>query len=70
MPFTVTAGQVTTISVPIGAELETSDVVETKGIHITALANVTVYGLSSDRNPGFFSSDAYLGLPTTILGTD
>jgi hypothetical protein len=69
-PFTVTAGQVTTITIPIGAELETTDVVENKGIHVTAGSNVTVYGLSSDRVPGFFSTDGYLALPTPILGTD
>lgn len=66
MPFTVTAGQVTTVNIPIGAELATSDVVESKGIHVTALANITVYGFSTIQ----FTTDAYLGLPTPILGTD
>lgn len=66
-PFTVTAGTVTTVALPSGADLGgLSDVITNLGIHVTALNEVTVYGLN--RVP--FTTDAYLGLPVDILGTD
>jgi len=65
-PFSVTAGTVTSVVVPSGAQLDTSDVVEDKGIHVTALDEVTVYGLNRIQ----FTTDAYLGLPTDIQGTE
>ncbi len=65
--FTVTPGTVTTVSIPSTADLgSSSDIVENKGIHVTALVEVTVYGLN--RIPA--TTDAYLGLPTDILGTE
>ncbi len=65
-PFTVTANAVTTISIPVGASVHTNNAVDNKGIHVTSLQEVTVYGL----NRASASTDAYLGLPTDILGTD
>ncbi len=65
-PFTVTPGAVTTVALPFAAELNSSDTVENKGIHVTAAAEVTVYGLTQRT----FTTDAYLGLPTDALGTD
>jgi hypothetical protein len=65
-PFAVTAGIVTTVSIPVNAQMTAVDAVENRGIHVTALAEVTVYGLS--RIPA--TTDAYLGLPTDILGTE
>jgi hypothetical protein len=65
-PYAVTAGTVTTVGIPLGAHLTSSDVVEDKGIHVTAQAEVTVYGLN--RIPS--TTDAYLGLPTDILGKE
>jgi len=65
-PFSVTPPAVTTVEIPLGAHLTTSDLVESKGIHVTAVNEVTVYGLN--RIPA--STDAYLGLPTDILGTE
>ena len=64
--FTVNAGQITAINVPVRAQMDTSDTVENKGIHITAQNEVEVYGLSA----GFASTDAYLGLPVSMLGTE
>jgi hypothetical protein len=64
--FAVTPGIVTVVPIPVGAEITTSDVVENKGIHVTAQAEVTVYGL----NRASATTDAYLGLPTDILGTE
>jgi LPXTG-motif cell wall-anchored protein len=64
--FTVTPGTVTSIPIPLGAQLSGSDTVENKGIHVTASDEITVYGLNQRQ----FTTDAYLGLPTDILGTE
>lgn len=65
-PFTVTPGSVTTVTLPTGTlELNLSDGIENKGIHIVAGKEVTVYGL----NRYSATTDAYLALPTDILGT-
>jgi hypothetical protein len=64
--FTVSAGTVTPVLLPPAAALNSSDTIENKGVHITAESEVTVYGLN--RVP--FTTDAYLGLPTDILGTE
>lgn len=66
LPFIVTAGTVTTVTLPSTVDLETNDTVENKGIHVTALAEVTVYGLTRIQ----YTTDAYLGLPVDILGTE
>jgi hypothetical protein len=65
-PFTVTPGTVTSVVVPSSLNISTSSTVENLGIHVTAGAEVTVYGL----NRFSASTDAYLGLPTDILGTE
>ena len=65
-PFAVTAGTVTTVAIPAGAAVTTADGIESKGIHVTAADEVTVYGL----NQLAFSTDAYLGLPTDVLGQE
>lgn len=62
----VAANSVTTVSVPVQAVLRTNDTVQNLGIHVTALDEVSVYGLNH-LNP---TSDAFLGLPTDILGTE
>jgi hypothetical protein len=64
-PFTVTPGAVTSVVVPAGAELFTSDAIANNGIHITSVQEVTVYGLSRQQ----YTTDAYLALPTEVLGT-
>ncbi|HTN05160.1 T9SS type A sorting domain-containing protein [Agriterribacter sp.] len=64
--FTVTPGTVTTVTLPTGTlELNASNVIENKGIHIVAGKEVTVYGLNRYQA----TTDAYLALPTDILGT-
>ena len=65
-PFSVTANTVTQVVIPGSVANHTSDVVDNLGIHVTSLAEVTVYGLNYIP----FTTDAYLGLPTDILGTD
>lgn len=66
IPFVVTANSVTPVVIPAGLSGHTNDVVDNKGVHVTSLNEVTVYGL----NYAGFTTDAYLGLPTDILGTD
>jgi hypothetical protein len=66
IPFTVTANAVTAISIPAALSVHTSDVADNKGIHIVSQHDVTVYGL----NQISATTDAYLGLPTDVLGTD
>ncbi len=64
--FTVTPGNVTTVKIPPEAFDETADGVGDKGIHVTADNEVAVYGLNRIQ----FTTDAFLGLPTDILGTE
>jgi hypothetical protein len=64
--FTVTANVVTSVVLPNQAETQRSGVVENRGIHVTAEDEVTVYGLSRQRA----TTDAYLALPTDILGKE
>lgn len=64
--FTVSPGTVTSVSIPIEALLTGSDSIENKGIHVTSSDEVSVYGLNRQQA----TTDAYLGLPTDILGTE
>lgn len=64
--FTTTPGQVTTVSLPSATQVSTPDGVEARGIHVQATAPVSVYGLNRIR----YTTDAYLGLPTQILGSE
>lgn len=64
--FTVTAGTATTVMLPPTAALNSSDLVDDNGIHVTAMHEVAVYGFN--RRPT--TSDGYLGLPTASLGTE
>jgi hypothetical protein len=64
--FTVTPGTVTSVSIPATATVRSNDVVENLGIHVTAVEEVTVYGLNRLQA----TTDAFLGLPVDILGTE
>jgi hypothetical protein len=64
--FLVTPGQVSVVSLPVSAQLGTTDGTENKAIHVTAQNEVTVYGL----NRASATTDAYLGIPTDILGLE
>jgi streptogramin lyase len=66
--FSVTAGQVTTVNVPTSAGIpsSSSDSVGSLGIHIVSGSNVTVYGLNYIAH----STDAFLALPTSVLGEE
>jgi hypothetical protein len=61
----IPAGGELTFTLPRSADLgETNEVLQPKGIHVMAAGRVSVYGLNHVR----FTSDAYLGLPKSILG--
>jgi IgGFc binding protein/Bacterial Ig-like domain (group 1) len=64
--FSVTPGKVTAVKLPAETEMSGSlEATEEKAIHVTAGAPVVVYGL----NDASFTTDAYTGLPTTVIGT-
>jgi IgGFc binding protein/Bacterial Ig-like domain (group 1) len=63
--FTVTPGAVTAVKLPEGAQMQTTDGIEEKGIRVSAEAPVVVYGL----NDYPFTTDAYTALPTSVVGT-
>ena len=68
LSFTVAPGVQTTVHIPLEAQLSitSNDVVESKGIHVSAGALVTVHGM----NEMAASRDGFLALPTASLGTD
>ncbi len=66
VPFSVTPGVVTTVTLPSSAQVTAVDAVTDQGIHVVANDDVTVYGLNRLAQ----TTDAYLGLPTDLLGTD
>lgn len=58
---------IATVNLPGQADLgELNNLITNKGIHITATAEVSVYALT--HLP--FTSDAYMGLPSSVLGTE
>ena len=64
--YAVTPGNITSVLLPTGAQLTQSNTIQNRGIHVTAQAEVTVYGLNRLQ----FTTDAFLALPTDILGTE
>jgi len=64
--YSVIPGVVTTVLLPANAIAIGSGVVQNIGIHVTASAEVSVYGLNRQQ----FSTDAYLGLPVDVVGTE
>ncbi|HLY99341.1 MAG TPA: Ig-like domain repeat protein, partial [Candidatus Angelobacter sp.] len=64
--FTVAAEQVTTMTIPVGAVVRSTDQIESKGLHVVAKAPVTIHAL--DFVPG--AADGFTALPTSVAGTD
>ncbi|MCZ2341135.1 MAG: putative Ig domain-containing protein, partial [Bacteroidales bacterium] len=63
----VAAGEVVTVPIPDGADLgRASDTIQNRGIHVTADDEIAVYGLNYVQ----YTTDAFLGLPVDILGTE
>ena len=64
--YSVVPGVVTTVLLPANAVAVGSGVVQNIGIHVTASEEVSVYGLNRQQ----FTTDAYLGLPVDVVGSD
>ncbi len=65
LPFNVTGGAITTVNLPTTVLINTSNTVASNGVHITAGKEITIYGLNRIQA----TTDAFLALPTDILGT-
>ncbi len=65
IPFTVTAGTITSVSLPASVTINNSDIIGDNGVHITSGKEITIYGLNRIQA----TTDAFLALPTDILGT-
>jgi hypothetical protein len=63
--FNVTANTITRVIIPVGAMIMNSGTVEALGVRVVSQNDVTVYG----TNQRAFSTDSFLGLPVSILGT-
>ncbi len=71
--FTTTPGQITTIVLPNGNNFsptvevtQDQQVLPGMAVHITSDSEVAVFGM----NHKLYSSDAFMGLPTNVLGTE
>lgn len=65
--FVIPPAGLINVPLPAAAELgDANDLIEKKGIHVTASAPVSVYGMNQVR----FTSDGYLALPTSVLGRE
>jgi len=64
--FTVVPGTITPVSLPTQAAAVGSNVTGMSGIHVTANAEIVVFGLNQE----LYTTDAFLGLPTDILGKE
>jgi len=62
--FAVTPGEVTTVVLPQGSEIRSSDEIEPDAaVRITSEAPIAVYGLNQEKE----TTDAFAGLPATSL---
>lgn len=64
--FSVNANSSTVVQFPLLVEEYDSDMITEKGIHVTSLHDITVYGL----NKSVKTSGGFLALPTDILGKE
>lgn len=62
----VQANTVVNVQLPARAQLKSLEQPERLAVHITADTAISVYGLNSR----FQTTDTYLGLPTSVLGTE
>jgi hypothetical protein len=62
----VAGGSLVTVNLPVDAQIQSQYIVENKGIHITSNNSVTVYLMNAQQS----TTDAYMALPTDVLGTD
>jgi hypothetical protein len=64
--FILPAGTVKNIKIPADAQVKSSEIAEKLGIHIVSDKPISVYGL----NRRFQTTDTFLGLPVSALGTE
>lgn len=64
--ITLKANTVVNMQIPAMAQLRSAETAERLAIHVTSDVDIGVYGLSSR----FQTTDTYLGLPVTVLGTE
>jgi RHS repeat-associated protein len=64
--FSVAAGLTAAIPIPKLAQVDSNNLVQLKGIHVTSDQDISVYGLTEQH----WTSDAFLALPVTSLGTN
>lgn len=64
--FDLKGGSVQNIKIPVEAQVKSDEVKEKLGINIKSDKPIAVYGL----NRRFQTTDTYLGLPTSVLGTE
>ena len=64
--FAVAPGQFANVILPDAAEITSQNLIENKGIHVTATNEIAVYGLNERR----FVTEGYLGIPVSVLGTE
>jgi len=62
----VPGGTVKNVKIPAEAQVKSEEIIERLALHITSDKPISVYGL----NRRFQTTDTYLGLPTTVLGTE
>lgn len=64
IPFTVAAGGETILTLDPAVVITSNELVEAKGIHVTATVPVSVHVVSESST----SADGYLGIPTAAMG--
>lgn len=62
----IRANTVLNVALPARVQLKALETAERLAVHITADTAISVYGLNSR----FQTTDTYMGLPTTVLGTE
>lgn len=64
--FPVVPEEITSVTLPISLRASGSGTIENKGLLLSARDEFVVYGLNQKE----FTTDAYLGLPTDVAGTE
>jgi len=64
-PFSVAAGNQTVITLDPSVVLSSNELIEAKGVHVTALSPISVHVVSQSTT----SAEGYMALPTAGLGT-
>lgn len=63
--FSVTASTITRVIIPAGAMIMNANSIESLGIRVVSEDDITIYGTNQIQ----YTTDSFLGLPVSILGT-